>query len=62
MPFAQKELFGMPLPIVCRKDLVDYKRKLNRPIDYADIETINQSESLEKEIPGMQGHRPVLDT
>ena len=38
-----KELFRMPLPVVCSKDLVDYKRKLNRAVDYMDIAAINQS-------------------
>jgi hypothetical protein len=38
-----KELFGMPLPVVCRNDLADYKRKLNRAVDITDVAAINQS-------------------
>jgi hypothetical protein len=36
-----KELFGILLPVVCRKELVDYKRKLNRAVDRMDIAAID---------------------
>jgi hypothetical protein len=40
-----KELLGISLPVVCRKDLLDYKRKLDRAVDRIDIAAINPPEN-----------------
>jgi hypothetical protein len=40
-----KEVLGIPLPVVCRKDLLHYKRKLGRGVDRMDIAAIDPTEN-----------------